>query len=464
MRSDDTLTARLLAAAFIIYGLLGVALLAVCTPPFQNPDESNHLAKAVQVADGTFLSSRFVVAAADGTSVVLAGGRADPGPFTASVPFNPLVGNNAVRVARTAWAPEVRWSSERPMLNFPNTAMYPPLLYVPPAIGVEIGRLAGWTVTRTLILSRLINGILAVAIGAVAVFAAGAEAVWLFAILALPMSLAVMASVSQDSLSLAFGALAGTMLLRLRRESARPKPLLITLVVTLVLIATAKPPYAPLALVVLGIPTLRWRTRLLVFAVIAACVGGWLVFGAAATYTDFGRTLAQPADPAAQVALLMEHPARIFVVVVRTLGDSWKLFLEEFTGRLGWLDTGLGRPFRWIATGMLVVAGCAASLVERRDPAGPLGRPSVAAGVLLAGFGMMASLYVSWTAPGAPLIEGVQGRYFLPLALIGVAVLPAFVAPRLRKLRAAMLVVVVAFPIFSLVTTVWAVIDRYYLT
>jgi uncharacterized membrane protein len=87
----------------------------------------------------------------------------------------------------------------------------------------------------------------------------------------------------------------------------------------------------------------------------------------------------------------------------------------------------------------------------------------IAAGLLLSACGMFGAEYVSWTAPGNPTVEGIQGRYFLPLALVGAALLPAVGGARVARLRAALVLAVAAFPVVSLAVTMQAVVVRYYL-
>jgi hypothetical protein len=57
----------------------------------------------------------------------------------------------------------------------------------------------------------------------------------------------------------------------------------------------------------------------------------------------------------------------------------------------------------------------------------------------------------------------MQGRYLLPLALAGAALLPALGDKRVPRLQNALLIVLAGFPVISLVTTMRAVVLRYYL-
>lgn len=67
--------------------------------------------------------------------------------------------------------------------------------------------------------------------------------------------------------------------------------------------------------------------------------------------------------------------------------------------------------------------------------------------------------YLSWTALGAGFVDGVQGRYFLPIALFLPCLLPALPAWACRTL----LVPVMAFPALSIAITVHSLVLRYYL-
>ena len=58
-RDEPLRQPRLLAAAFVLYGLAATAFLAINMPPFQNPDEPNHFLRAAQLADGGLVGTRF---------------------------------------------------------------------------------------------------------------------------------------------------------------------------------------------------------------------------------------------------------------------------------------------------------------------------------------------------------------------------------------------------------------------
>jgi len=77
--------------------------------------------------------------------------------------------------------------------------------------------------------------------------------------------------------------------------------------------------------------------------------------------------------------------------------------------------------------------------------------------------GLFAIQYMTWTVPGRVTVDGVHGRYFLALALVGTGLLPAFGNKRLRQLHDFLMAAVVAFPVVTLAYVMNAVVLRYYL-
>jgi uncharacterized membrane protein len=74
---------------------------------------------------------------------------------------------------------------------------------------------------------------------------------------------------------------------------------------------------------------------------------------------------------------------------------------------------------------------------------------------------IFAAQYLTWTPVGATRIEGVQGRYFLPVALIAGAAL-ARRSAREPAIARAMAWPVLLFPVATIVITLHRVVLRYY--
>jgi hypothetical protein len=124
-------------------------------------------------------------------------------------------------------------------------------------------------------------------------------------------------------------------------------------------------------------------------------------------------------DEHAQVMFIEHHPLRALATIARDVGEHAWVYTHQMIGVLGWLTIPLPRT--------LVVA-IIALLVVVAATAGPrLTRAQRIAALVIAIASIVTvelSEYISWTAVGANVVEGVQGRYFLPilpLLLIGMS-------------------------------------------
>jgi uncharacterized membrane protein len=437
-----------MAQLFALFGTLSVLLLATLMPPWQNPDEGAHFARADQISH---------------LGLIARCGPAAPPQFDAGVlinPFDNVPFHQAARVKRELYAP-IAWGG-RVANCMPNTSIYPPTFYVPAAIAIALGRVSGLTVLPTQELARAAGGLAAVLVGSVAIALAGPAAIWLFAVLTLPMSLTQMAAVSQDGLMIATGALATALTLSLQSTSTRYRWAgFAALFIAVLLVATARPPYFALAALLLLIPDIPRALRALAAALVLAVLGWWCWLTVARTGVDMGHFGPGNVDAKAQLVGLLYPPWRIVSVAYTTLTNYYGFYLETFLGRPGWLDIYMPFPFLWAVAAMLCMAG----LVAWRGSSGVRSRHFA----LYAGLGVLAVCtaifgiqFLTWTPVGDATVEGVQGRYFLvPVLAAGLL----FVRPRPSgsRLAAVFSWPVLLFPIVTLVVTLHRILLRYYL-
>jgi uncharacterized membrane protein len=458
---EGRIVGRWMAAAFVIFGLLATGLLAINIPPFQNPDEFSHFKRAAELADGGIVGTRYSTAKGDVIERV-EGGLIDPAILKAGEPFEAIPFHPERRAVRADWMPNVHWSDDRAMEQFSGTARYPPHFYLPAAIGILLGRASNMTVVQSFMLSRLLTGMATVAVGALAIAYAGSAAPWIYAIMTLPMSLSLTASTSQDALLIACSALAGAAMFRLLRSPvAQSEKIIMGVSVLLGLIAMARPPYGALAILPLGVTNTSWRWRSAAAAMTAALTIAWSIFVASSILTNAGADVG--ANPQAQLRLLYEDPMRVLTVAWNTATLYWPNYLQSFIGNLGWQDTPLPPKYLTLAECMIGVAALTTMLGSKDEPLDVRGAAVIGAGLLLSAAALFGILYVTWTVPGHPVVEGVQGRYLLPLALTGVVLLPRIDFKGRAWLHKVLLVVVTVFPVITLSVVMRAIVLRYYL-
>ncbi len=442
LRPDPVLIPRLLAALFCVYVAVAVPAIALLMPPLQAADELAHAERADQVASGGLVATRF--------GATLSGGMVHLGLERLSIavegirfhPQNKLTRTTADRAAAIGWG-------GTGMVSFPNTALYPPLLYLPSALSEGFARVAGLSVLHGMLLSRLLNGATSAAIAAVAIALSGGLAPLLFTLSCLPMVLALFGSMSQDGPMIALSALSAVLLVRgsaIRHGFGLG-------CTGLAVLTMARVAYLPACLLPL-LSTAPLRARLVGAGGAVAAALGWALLVGRVSLPS-----AAAAHASAQLHGLLLHPTLWGVLVRTTIHVQWSQgcpYCREAVGVLGWLDTTLPNPY-YALTGLVLLA---AFLVSRR-PAVLDARRRAAAVVLVAATvgGIFALQYLSWSPIGGRTIEGVQGRYFLPLVpFLGLA-LPH----RPLRMPSWALAALCLFPALSIVVTLRAIVFRYYL-
>jgi uncharacterized membrane protein len=446
----DFIESKRLAGLFLIYALPAVVFLSIVMAPFQVADEFAHVERSDQIARGKMVSDRY-----GGT---VDGGLVAFGTLYENMWFHPEV-KQTEALARQAGA--LGWAGPRGDVNFQNTAQYGPLLYAPQAIGMLIGRLTGLSLARTLVLSRLLNGLVCCGISFVALSICRRGRALTFATLLLPMTLSQLGSASQDALLITLSLLAVALASRILAEQ-RPATTAEFALFAFVVAATtlARPSQIALALLAPAFATwndLAWKDagghrKAIIAALAAALVAVWMRILA---------TLMPPVpaniSAATQFAHLLEHPFALPTVIAKSLIEDRGWLWETMIGRLGWADAPMPG---WYYTAANIILAFA--LVASRNR-GPLLRPALLATVTLSGLVATTcfALYLSWTPVDQPTINGLQGRYILP-------VLPLFAwlvpdpGPRLERVTALAWYPVLIFPVVTLAVLPGVIMERYY--
>jgi len=219
----------------------------------------------------------------------------------------------------------------------------------------------------------------------------------------------------------------------------------------------SKLPYALLALALVGarVTSARLRWAALAAAVAPAALWNGLsaaIVGAAPRRTDVAL------DAGAQLTFLVDHPNAVAEVAVETLRQGGRYYAKGFVGNLGWLDTPLPQAYYLAAYAVLALAlAAAARLGGARGP-----RLWALAAILLAAGAVFGAMYLVWSPVGGPMVDGVQGRYFLPIAMfLPLVVVGEQTAPANGVLRRWASAVALAFPLVSLLVVERAVVLRH---
>ena len=437
----------------------GVAVL-FANAPFQAPDENDHYFRVFQLSEGTLLGEKrgsdsggvLPVAAADVTD-------------TEGIPFHNERKMTYALFGRLLHPVFVDWSrAPRAFHGFPHTVVYPPAGYLPQTLAVLLGRLLRIGPLGLMYLARLGGFAASVALGFAALRALPAYRWTTLGILLCPMSLYLLGSIASDGVLIAGAALLMALLARLevqadRHVGVRDQAILLALAGILSL---AKPVYMPLAGVALfivyprlGSPRAKalYCAATVVFCLLPVLL--WLRMAAPLYVPADGDV---PVDPAAQAHYIAGAPLAFLSLVVQTVGVQWLNTYQWMVGTLGWGDTPLPDWF-YAAFGCGVVGCLVLESGRAREIRWRL-RFVMAAAALVAVVLIYAAQYASWNPPGSrDPIEGIEGRYFLPLLPLVALCFPPVLPKSPRALVAALATVL---SVLGSGICLWAVVMRYY--
>jgi uncharacterized membrane protein len=440
--------------SWLLVSLLGLSYLFLI-PPFQIPDEPEHLARATQVAYGKLYAEKQ--------------GNATGGYFSSSyaagIRFLSRVAHHGEqRVTSKEVAQEFfhgprfhEGHAENVFVSFSSLAMYSPVPYLPQMIAIGMASAVNTTVVQGLYLARLFTylAVIGILFFAVSVLGKGTRTEWqFFLVLSLPMALSQMASASADAVCIAVAFLNLALMIRLF-QAPKNRLWFGLFLATTVLLSLTKLVFFVLPLAALA----KLRGRDAIYLLAAAILPNFL-------WTFTLRPIYSPArlditvDVFQQLQLILKNPLIFITAVWETLRRSGGDILSSFVAKMGWLDVSVryAKEYFWIFLMAALWQPKSASV----DPWEKWKRLKVL--LLVCAFSSIGlvflSQYLSWTALGANYVDGgVSGRYFFPIAPFLLVALPKW---RLKRERLMFYFLGAAW-FFIEFKAVWAVLKRYWM-
>ncbi len=454
MRSAGGLAAPL---AFLVLVMPLVAVCAWRVPTGQVPDEPTHVMRAASLLHGEIIGHRAAglnietgardagVTGNTGLALAAIAGNGDIAPLAA----------DATRAARLGWVRSIPWQPQPSFVSSANTAAYAPITYIPAALGLGSAILMGAKPHAAIILARFANVAAFACLGALALLLARRGRLLLLVTLSLPMTIWLAGSVSQDGLAIGLAAL-GVALLTRAGGGGRDAFFWCGCAALAVLVLQ-KPPFLPLALLPLVVPPLvewggfdaRSLARRGAGAALVA-VPGLLWSVAVAALVSVPLLPGQPYHPgplwpgdpqrlfrsavaSAQVMVVLHHPLWSAFLPLTADARALPALWLQFMGVLGALSIRLPRLLYTLWTAAIVSA-ITATVTEPRAPGERWFTVPVAAVAILGCVELIfVALYLTWTPVGMDRVDGIQGRYFIPLLPVLLFALPGGVGPSLPR-------------------------------
>jgi uncharacterized membrane protein len=404
--------------------ILFVGIVYILTiPPLWGVDETTHFARAYQISTGRLMEQKLP----DGTY----GGQL-PAPIAglyravqADLSDNNPNNSSEVDSRRVYSDFEKQPIGKRTeAFNFIGSGVYSPLAYAAPSIGILIARALHPAVGSVILGARLATLALYATLVALALYLLRAQnSKWLiFVISLLPLCIFQASIVNVDSVAIGTSLLLFAQLLRLLKMEARLIRCqdVIFLALTALALTLTKPNYFILALVAPVVVFIKYggnRKKALAPALIIAAVAliPGLIWNISVHSLITGGSLSQRPglhlSPPDQLHAISTAPLSfIRVLFTNIIYSSW---YQQSIGLLGFNFVIVPQYLMFLLTFILTLA---AFISKERQSRHQVTWTFMVLGLLTA-LSIIIGFYLTYTPVSSKSIDGVQGRYFTPLAV-----------------------------------------------
>lgn len=417
---------------FAIIALVVGFFFVFITPPLWGADEGIHFFRAYQISQGEVLQT---TARVDGG---VSNGGLVPASFKSldteksnDIKDNPT-GNPSKQiddVDNYSRIGDVPIHNDKLVANPYGRIIYPAITYTAPALSMAITSPFNPTATTLLRIARIATLLLYVLLVASSLFLLRYTGVrWIvFLVALLPMSVFQASVVSADSLLLGLSLLFFSLLYCIYNPKDNiPNKYVIGTVLVAILIAVVKPPYVILTLVLLFLPLSeaisRRSRRLIRLGIPTLCLIVAALFAYLATRHAIGLV-----PQLSSLAYINPHE-QLHWIILHPFGYVGTL-INSFT-QIDWLSQTIGL----FGSSFIIIPALVSQLIIITLTLTIFTEPSdkmelnnkynnKLTGIIFLGAGILVSLvvittlYITWSHVGGVVVEGVQGRYFLPAAI-----------------------------------------------
>lgn len=441
--------------AFILIALIFGCMIAIITPPFQVPDEGAHFLRSFQISKGEVFEIKINnnIGGYFPNSIIDFMNNINPGLAT-----HPEKKQSIESIKIYLHQPLKSDANSFKNINTP----YFPIVYLPQSIGMTIGKILNLSPMLLLYLGRLFN---LIAWSLLIYFAIKITPIGkkLFLILALtPMSLFQASSLSADAVTNGIAFLLVSLILYYTLNENiildRKKIGLIFLLV--ILISLAKQAYIVFSLLFLFIFLKKnINKRKLAFQFILLLIlqltfyGIWTVMlnNSTLANTELVTRIHE------RLSFMINYPFYSINILINTIMTNFKIYLQGFIGDFGWLDAPLPNSFIAFYASIIFIVSLLDNNNNIRLKA--IHRIILFLTSFITIVCIFTLLFLTYNGAGSKIIEGVQGRYFIPIAPL---IFLAFYNNIFKIKENKLFVSVVIISIFALSLTIKVLLFRYF--
>ena len=447
---------------FIVLSVIFGLLFAFITPPFQGADEEVHFLRAYQISEGNFVVDK-LEGYVGGKLPDALGKTID---LTTTHPVIKFYASQKYNDELTYQALNIKVNpKEAHFYDFSATGVYHPISYAPSAGGILFARLLRLSPVAMLYIGRVADLAAWIILMGSAIYLMPRKKWAAVFIGLLPMALFQASIVSTDAVTIGMAAVFIALTLKLVEQKTliTKKQLALLLSAAITMTLTKQIMFILLPLVLL-IPAKNFMTKkkAYVFKTLSVVVPIALMqyWAHLIRWIDLTATFTNKQNPSVQIDYVLQEPHTFVNVLWNTNFFGWgDGITRSFIGNFGWSDTALSE--------MLVVIGyigLAAVLVinSGEKPRWFSRSQRLLIGLLAVVYWLAVNLalYIYYSPVGFKVIIGLQGRYFLPIALLFI---PLFYGSWLKTSLRSYRKIAIFVPIGLLVASFITIYFRYYI-
>lgn len=436
-------------------------LFLIITPPFQGADEVVHFYRAYQVSDGNLVSD-YGGNGIVGGKLPIALGQVVARTNTPPIAFYPQLKYDIYSTKHTL---AFKTTSQEKFYTFPASAMYAPTSYVGSSTGIMVSRLLHLPTLMALYAGRLGNLITWLVLAGAAIYYMPKRRWALTAIALLPMTIFQAATLNGDAATIGSLMLFLSLILNFKQKpgSLNYKQLAILLFLGIFMVLSKQIMFIFLPIILL-LGKDKFKTKSHQYILTAsliliplACFLGWSAmtagFNGASAYSNHQ-------NPSAQLRFITHNPFSFINVLWNTYFYTWgDTITRSFIGVFGWADAPLSELI--VVIGYI---GLAALLIATPGNGKPtwLSKPEkrlIVPIIFLYWAAVSTSLYLYYSPVGYKIIYGLQGRYFIPMAVLFV---PLFQSKSVRLSSYLYKRIAIYLPLFLLICSTITLYVRYF--
>lgn len=421
---------------FVMIALVAGSFVALRMHPLFGSDEIVHFPRAYHVAEGNLWTERLTEH--DYGGYVPEQIKDFNNGFQGQVHSNKIDQQKLADLKQKYGKEKLDTDGKRVPLSFTSAGVYSAWAYGPSALGVKIARVLDLPLIWYVYLGRLACLAIWIALTFVAIRLLPSGKLFLLVIALLPTSLVQATTMGMDGIvnglswlliAITFAVFAG--------KTKLDKPKLLVIGFLSLYLATTKQGYLPIAALPLIIPPKLWpiprqtaNYLRIGFGVLLGLVTVWYLrkTGPIAGHMHFIQRPGLNVNSQDQLAFIFSHPLQtLLIICLQPFSFAWASIYAGFVGVLTNKLIFLPVVVMVLLYVGLIAAGLHATPVKK-EVAYSKRLLLCAAGVLFGTYlAINLALYVSFTQVGLNRVEGVQGRYLLPLIPL------ALVFPMLAK-------------------------------